>query len=172
MLEYFRYVFKLKPNEKPNYRYLRDLSLKFCQRFYIKNSTTSCYDWYTVPPGKEEKYRSKMLNYFFVSNTFFPTIKSNNISTYEDNLLKPNFDESTPKVKPKASIDYLGNFTNSGGNCFILETQEDHETTRNFGSIVTVDYAEESENVMTTARNSPQNQVYIKNRSRFYQSKI
>jgi len=81
-----------------------------------------------------------------------------------------NLDDSTLRVKPKSSFDYLGNFTNQPSNFLIFETQEDHETTkRNIGSI-SVDYSEDCDVANITPKVSPRNSVFIQNRDNFNKS--
>lgn len=43
--EYFRYVKKLKPQDLPDYDYLKQLFLKMCQRIYVKGDQLLLLDW-------------------------------------------------------------------------------------------------------------------------------
>lgn len=86
----------------------------------------SCYDWFHVAPENENKYRSKMLSYFFVSNTFFAQAPTPQFKMESSNFLSESFNDighGKHSVDPTSQANLL----NISNNLIIYETQEELE---------------------------------------------
>ena len=77
IFDYIKYIFRLKATDQPNYEYIKGLSLKLCQKFYVKQNIISVLDWIEIPEDEKNKYRSKMLSYFFCCT--IPQLKKSNL---------------------------------------------------------------------------------------------
>lgn len=156
--DYLKYIQKLKPDDLPDYDYLRTLTTKLCQKIYVKSDVVACLDWYKIPQNEQSSYRAKMLTYFFC-NTPTQTKKSKP-GKFEDSV----FNYKKSSYTTRAHLQTLqpdAYFKKNSQNMPILETQEEQNATKYYLDGFQLDLDEEYSGTPSTPRLATKDKVFI-----------